>query len=385
MDHDTIRNKLKAVSAELKTLFFQREREIEGLILASLAREHVLLLGPPGTAKSELTRAFTARLAGATYFDWLLSKFTQPEELFGPVSISGLKNDTFRRVTGGKLPEAHVGFLDEIFKANSAVLNALLTVANERRFHNGTTVMDTPTRILVGASNELPSDESLAAFYDRFLVRFWVEPIAGQSDWKELMNRTNGAWPNPTTITFEEWDYASDAAAQIPIGHTVMNAAFLMKKKLETEGVTSSDRRWVKAFKLARAAAYMDGEDEVMEENCAVWAHVLWNEPSEQARVLELVTAMASAELVKVREVYDAISSKLNEVEPLQGDEFENRAAGTNTDARRALKQIDTLYKQCRSKGSKKRIAKMGRELKGRTKAIRERLLKADEVQQVGF
>src|SRR5690348_13171810 len=127
--------KLQQLRAELVLQFPERHGVIDGALCAILAREHVLLLGPPGTAKSALVRAL-AQAFGGQYLERLLTKFSMPEELFGPVSLKGLEQDRFVRITTGKVPEAEFIFLDEIFKSNSAILNALLTLVNERVFHN---------------------------------------------------------------------------------------------------------------------------------------------------------------------------------------------------------------------------------------------------------
>src|SRR3990172_9223884 len=147
---------LRCIRDELAQTFLERSEVIDGALAALLAGQHVLLIGPPGTAK------------------WLLTKFTTPEELFGAVSLRALENDEYRRVTTHKLPEAHIAFLDEVFKANSSILNSILTLMNERRFHNGRDPIDVPLITLFGASNELPEEDELQALYDRFLLRFVV-------------------------------------------------------------------------------------------------------------------------------------------------------------------------------------------------------------------
>jgi MoxR-like ATPase len=115
---------LQTLRHELTQLFVERDEFVDGALAALLARQHVLLIGPPGSGKSTLVHALCERIPGASYFHWLLTKFTTPEELFGPVSLQGLEQDRYYRVTHGKLPRAHIAFLDEIFKANSAILNA---------------------------------------------------------------------------------------------------------------------------------------------------------------------------------------------------------------------------------------------------------------------
>ena len=162
---------------ELERGLLQRDVAARALLLAALAGEHVLLLGPPGTAKSELARRLQRLLPGAHYFERLLTRFSVPEELFGPLSLKALEDDRYERLTAGYLPSAEVAFLDEVFKANSAILNTLLGLLHERCFDNGQHRVDVPLVCLVGASNEVPQDESLHAFYDRFLLRVPVAPV----------------------------------------------------------------------------------------------------------------------------------------------------------------------------------------------------------------
>src|ERR671918_3071368 len=133
----TVLDKLKKIREELKQTFLERADLIDGALAALLSSNHVLVIGPPATAKSMLADELCRRIAGANYFQWLLTRFTTPEELFGAVSLKALEADDYRRVTSHKLPEAHVAFLDEVFKASSSILNAILTIINERLFHNG--------------------------------------------------------------------------------------------------------------------------------------------------------------------------------------------------------------------------------------------------------
>ncbi|MCI0664929.1 MAG: AAA family ATPase, partial [Acidobacteria bacterium] len=154
-------DKLQVIEHELTATLIERDEVIRASLVALLARQHLVVLGPPGTAKSALVTSLAERIspqngAGLRSFAYLMTRFTTPEELFGPVSVSGLKRDEYRRITAGKLVEAELVFLDEIFKASSAILNALLKIANERVFHNGDQEMYVPLISLFGASNEMP-------------------------------------------------------------------------------------------------------------------------------------------------------------------------------------------------------------------------------------
>ncbi|TNF60698.1 MAG: ATPase [Burkholderiales bacterium] len=177
MTPDAAPQRWTAAINELERGLLQRDVAARALLLAVLAGEHVLLLGPPGTAKSELARRLQRLLPGSRYFERLLTRFSVPEELFGPLSLKALEDDRYERLTQGYLPQAEVAFLDEVFKANSAILNTLLGLLHERMFDNGHQRVPVPLVCLVGASNEVPQDDSLHAFYDRFLLRVPVQPV----------------------------------------------------------------------------------------------------------------------------------------------------------------------------------------------------------------
>src|SRR5262245_4896693 len=150
--------------------FLDKQEIIRLLIVCAVAGEHMILVGPPGTAKSAIIRMF-ARLIDARYFEYLLTRFTEPNELFGPVDIAAFRAGTYQRRTEGMLPESEIVFLDEVFKSNSAILNSLLTILNERRFSSGAHQQQVPLIALYGATNEVPNDDALAAIFDRFLLR----------------------------------------------------------------------------------------------------------------------------------------------------------------------------------------------------------------------
>src|SRR5262245_47630725 len=237
---------LARVREELNHNFQERAELIDGELCALLSGSHVLIIGPPGTAKSMLSDALCRRIEGANYFQWLLTKFSTPEEIFGAVSLTGLEHDDYRRVTSNKLPEAHIAFLDEIFKANSSILNALLTIINERLFHNGRERIRVPLITMFGASNELPDEEELTALYDRFMLRFTVDYIVEEFRFLKMLDGAHSG--ERTTLSFAALDElrAQTRAVQVPGG--VLAAIAELRRELGRQQIIVSDRRWHNAL-----------------------------------------------------------------------------------------------------------------------------------------
>lgn len=304
----TIRDEFTALRDALRATLYERDAEIDATLAALLAREHVLLLGPPGTAKSLLARLLAQAIAGQ-YFELLLTKFTTPEEVFGPVSVSALKGDRFQRVTGGKLPEAEVAVLDEVWKANSAILNSLLTVLNERIYHNGSFGPVTcPLEIAITASNELPQDESLAALYDRILVRMVVSPIRDDDAFETLLCRTS----TPTIPVLSRASLAGIRAEVEAVKFPREVAATLvsLRRRLTTDRIVVSDRRWTQVVRYLKAVAWMDGAAKVTDDQLAMLSDILWDEPSQRPKVEQAILDIANPVRLQVLTLVDAATAE---------------------------------------------------------------------------
>ena len=254
-----LRSKLASHLAALEHQLLERQTPARLLLLAALAGEHVLLIGPPGTAKSELARRLHRAFGGARYFERLLTRFSTPEELFGPLSLKALEDDRYERLIDGYLPTAGIAFLDEVFKANSAILNALLTLLNEREFDNGAARLATPLICVIGASNEAPADESLLAFHDRFLLRVPVATVSDANFAALLQLDDDRAAPPAAPITADERAAVAAACEGVTLGDDALAALVALRGFVGTQGWAMSDRRWRQLVALMRCAAAAEG------------------------------------------------------------------------------------------------------------------------------
>jgi MoxR-like ATPase len=253
---------LRDTLTDLDRNLLERDVPVRLLLLAALAGEHVLLIGPPGTAKSELARRLHAAFVDAPYFERLLTRFSVPEELFGPLSLTALEHDRYERLTDGFLPTAQVAFLDEVFKANSAILNALLTLLNEREFDNGAGRVRVPLVSVVGATNEVPEDESLQAFHDRFLLRVPVQPI-GDASFADLLTLPAQAAGNRPQLRAADLPALRAQAQQVVLPESIITLLVQARAWCTQQGVTVSDRRWRKLVGLLQVQAASRGAAQV--------------------------------------------------------------------------------------------------------------------------
>jgi len=273
--------KIESTLTFLEQGLVQREQEARILLLAMFCGEHVLMLGPPGTAKSLLAGRLASLCgSGVLYFERLLTRFSVPEELFGPLSLKALERDEYLRRTEGFMPEATIAFIDEIFKANSAILNTLLTLLNERVFDNGCARVPVPLQCLVGASNEPPESEELEALFDRFLFRLSVAPVTDDA-FADLIAATTTAQSGTVAdsgqmLSLEEMADSREAARAVVIPLEVVallrDARSLMRA--QEPPVAVSDRRLGQAARMLQVTASTCGRNEVSKLDCFLLLHV---------------------------------------------------------------------------------------------------------------
>jgi MoxR-like ATPase len=343
--------KLKKIREELKQIFLERADLIDGALAALLSSHHVLIIGPPGTAKSMLADELCRRIQGANYFQWLLTRFTTPEEIFGAVSLKALEQDDYRRVTHRKLPDAHIAFLDEIFKANSSILNALLTLINERLFHNGKEITQVPLLTLFGASNELPEEEELTALYDRFLVRFVVNYIA--EDFRFLRMLESAPQRERTSLMFSELQELQAQARDVTIPSHAYRSIADIRRALNAKNIQASDRRYRQSLSLLQAHAFLDNTKEVQERNLFFLEHVLWRDPAERAQVRDTIRDLLLGYEQEITELlYESREIRDSAVQAGQSSDERARALiELHTKLRNILGKVDQIMEKARRLG----------------------------------
>jgi len=326
MDTEVLRETLKDLDRNL----LERDVPVRLLLLAALAGEHVLLIGPPGTAKSALARRLHAAFADAPYFERLLTRFSVPEELFGPLSLKALELDRYERLTHGFLPTAQVAFLDEVFKANSAILNALLTLLNEREFDNGSGRIKVPLVSVIGATNEIPDDESLQAFHDRFLLRIPVHPIADDSFAALLALPAMSAVVQPR-LQARDLAPMRESAQQVTLPSAIVAHLVEARRWCAQHAVTVSDRRWRKLVGLLQVQAASRGEAQVGQWDLWLLPFALGGRPEQVAAlVVWCDEAIGQARPLDLQWLERAVKAfdNLLEIETTAQADSENDGAG---------------------------------------------------------
>ena len=304
-------NHIKSLLKILSQGVYEKEHIIAMALLSAIASESIFLLGPPGTAKSLVARRLKLAFKDGKAFEYLMSRFSTPDEIFGPVSISMLKNeDKYERVVDGFLPTATIVFLDEIWKASPSIQNALLTAINERIFQNGRNTLLLPMKALIAASNELPAeDEGLEALWDRFLVRMVSNCIQSETSfYKMIRQKPVGEIivPSDLQITDELYETWQNEIYTIAIPDNVCSAVSFIRKRLKEESTKEgnkemdfyvSDRRWKKCFRIMQTAAFLNGRNAIDLTDVPILFHCLWNTVDVIPSIIDIVASSLTADI----------------------------------------------------------------------------------------
>ena len=366
--------RFKLLLQEMNRGIYEKNTEISLSLLAALAGESVILLGPPGVAKSMVARQLKTAFRDARSFEYLMSRFSTPDEIFGPVSIQKLKtSDTYERAVEGYLPTADVVFLDEIWKAGPAIQNTLLTVINEKIFRNGNREMHLPLKLLVAASNELPAKgEGLEALWDRFVIRIESRPIKLEKNFRAMLLESHADFSGSTgvlghadfadnadssgsmgksgstdfsdlKITAEEYAEWAKKICKIGVKEEVLDAISAIRKSLravnvdeaaERRNIYVSDRRWKNIVRLLRTSAFMQDREEVDICDLLPIYHCLWQEPEERDAIRCIV----------IRALFSPFAEKLVEMKNALAEDIKyHRVRRNPEDGRDYEGEIETL------------------------------------------
>jgi len=326
--------KLHEIKSALNKKFFERENEVEGILVAILSRQHMLMIGPAGTAKSALAVELTKIVEGTSYFQWLLTRFSTPEEVFGPLSLKDLEEGVYKRNTTSKMPEAHLVFLDEIFKANSAILNSLLTLINERLFYNDGHPIEVPLISVIGASNEYPEEgEGLEALFDRFLLRFEIDFIAEESNFVSMM-KDEGEDVETPKMHLDELIQLQNMADKVKIPDEVYETLSTIRRELQDEGIQPSDRRFKQSLSILQARALINQRESVQIEDIAILENALWETLDQKEAVCTIVR----------RHSQDGLAQRLSAIENEANEIYDSAVRDQSTEAgMEAVQKISAL------------------------------------------
>jgi len=295
-----MREKLTKILELLDKKLVERDDENRMILLGMLSGQNIIILGPPGTAKSLAARTFCNLISGGKFFEYLLTKFTQPDEIFGPIDVNKLMEGKYTRLIENYLPEAHIAFLDEIFKSSSSILNTLLTIMNERKFHIGNMIIQVPLITIIGASNELPAEdeESLDALYDRFIIRLSVENVKNEENFKKIVVENCDQLDINMTLTIDDIKEIQSKAKFISIPESIFHILISIKSKLKEMNIEISDRRWQKIFYILKVSAFTNGRNEI-DESDLLSLKFLLNDNIEQIHMIKQILRDALTEGIR--------------------------------------------------------------------------------------
>lgn len=296
-------NVFNAQLSNLCVYFKEREEIVESMALALLSRNHLVMIGGAGTSKSYLIKGFLAGLNDYKYFEWQLTKFSTPEEIFGMFSIAGLKADKYSRVTKGKLPECNIAYLDEIFNANSSILNSLNSSMNERVFEDQPIDLDS----VFSATNFTPEDSVLVAFYDRFMFRHIVERIGDTNNFTSMLKASKFAL-NQRQLSKIEIKILQQKLSKITIPDVIVDIIAQLREDLVKEAIFPSDRRWKWSMDVLRARAMLYLRSEVQTDDLFCLKNVLWDDKKQIPIVEQTINKLIAPVMAKIKESVESVN-----------------------------------------------------------------------------
>lgn len=303
------------IEKQLNGYYLERADTIRGIMVGLLSNLNVVMVGPPGTAKTDISATFTKHIEGARFFGTTLNPFTTPDEVFGTFDIPLLKDKGLMiRRTEGYLPSAHIVAIEEIFKAGKGMLNSLIEVSHpSRMFSNGPTQEKTPILSMIGTSNELPvGEKDLVAIYDRMIIKMYVQRINDSENFKKMINNSKPYGTPKTTITLEDIATSREMVSDVVIGDQILQRLAVLREELFKVGIYPSDRTGKLSVKALQAQAFLSGRKEVDDDDILFLKHMLWYDPSEEAPVWRAIIDMVKPEYRRLTEILQVVQDSAN-------------------------------------------------------------------------
>ena len=362
-DQATLVAKFDTLESLVNSELLERTKEIRTAILAILSRRHHFQIGPPGTAKSLLVSRIAKRIDGLGedgYFHWLLTKYSEPAELFGPPSLAALKDNRFERSTEYKMPRAKIVFLDEIFKGNSSILNANLTMMNERLFFDSGRPQDIPLITMFAASNEEPAGEELNALWDRLHFRHEIKPLQDGGNFIAML--AHPIVPQPERIiTWDDIEAAHALVDAVTLPMDIMDAFKMLRDSLQKAGIEPTERRWVDSIDIVRAEAFLNGRDVAEIDDLRPLRHVMWSALSHQREVDRCVLSLAAPLDKEAQELLEDVETLNEELRKIISDSDNPKAVAkaaveVHGKLSRSKQKMDDLTQRYADSGRKSEI-----------------------------
>jgi len=328
------KEKIEGLVHQLCEGLYEREEVMKLALLATISGESIFLLGPPGVGKSLIARRLKNAFNGGKSFEYLMTKFSTPDEVFGPISIKKLKEeDKYERLTSEYMPGATIVFLDEIWKASSSIQNALLTIINERVYRNGEQETKVDIKSILTASNELPpNNASFGPLWDRLLIRFQMNGVKQRNSFIKLITDTKDVYdvniPAENQINLDELSEWGKEINEVEVPEEVLNTIQFIREKIENfnekkgqeEAIEIYDRRWKKIIRLLRTSAYLNDRKQIDLMDCFLMVHCLWNTPNQIEPIKDIVSEVirkhgysVTLKLGMIRKELEAFEEEVNQ------------------------------------------------------------------------
>jgi MoxR-like ATPase len=356
------KEKIKGLLEGLTQGLYERDEVIKLALLSALAGESIFLLGPPGVGKSLIARRLKYAFRQARSFEYLMTRFSTPEEVFGPVSIQKLKEeDKYERKTEAYMPGANLVFLDEIWKASSSIQNALLTIINEKVYRNGEQEIAVDLKSLITASNELPPEgENFGPLYDRLLIRYHLQGISGGKRFIQMITGTEEVYsdtvPEEYKLSKEELNQWQNEIQQIEVPEEVLNTIQVIREKIEAYNqkqkeerlqIKVYDRRWKKIIRLLRTSAFLNERAAVNLMDCFLMTHCLWNRPEQYEEVAAMVSDTIRKHGYSLQIGLPMLRREIKDFEA----EVESEVKIRHTTTEEVLRPVDDTYYELQKNG----------------------------------